>query len=93
MTYLHKLIEEQARERREARGGRRTAKRLEKFERRLRCVQCGTEEIVFEAAMGARTDAEHWWVEPATFLCDSCLPVVSVATYEAFLERLRETAT
>lgn len=89
MTYLHKLVEEQARERR---GGRRTAKRLEEFERRLRCVECGTEEIVFEAAQGARTEAEHQWILPAEFLCSECVPVMAVATYEALLDRLRETA-
>ena len=66
---------------------------LHKLERRLRCAQCGTEEIAFEAAMGARTDAEHRWVEAAEFLCSECLPTATVATYEAFLERLRETAT
>lgn len=46
---------------------------LNEHERLLVCIDCGTPEIVFEAAEGARTPQEHQWLDPTTFKCWDCL--------------------
>lgn len=52
---------------------RRTAHPREHYERNLTCTRCGWLVAVFEATAGARTDAEHRFLDPAVYVCTSCL--------------------
>lgn len=52
---------------------RRTARPAEAYEAVIACTGCGTLVAVFQAAHGARTDAEHEWVDAATFRCAACM--------------------
>lgn len=41
--------------------------------RLLVCTKCGAAVDVLEAAVGASTDDEHRWIDPAAFVCGGCL--------------------
>lgn len=64
----------------ERRAGDAIAKRapeiLEHGERLLICTACGAPELVFEAAMGATTGAEHQWIDATTFKCWDCIDAI-----------------
>ena len=40
--------------------------------RMLVCTRCGDDRDVMEAAQGARTDEEHQYLDPATYVCGQC---------------------
>lgn len=52
---------------------RRTDRPASDFERPLRCTHCDELVLVFEAAQGAKTEDEHRFLDPATFVCEACL--------------------
>lgn len=52
---------------------RRTARRLEDYERNLFCTRCGELVAVFEACQGAATEDAHHFTVAESFVCFFCL--------------------
>jgi hypothetical protein len=58
----------------------------------LVCTSCRSEVQVLEAATGARTEAEHRWIDPETFVCGGCLAVDDLPAEALEAVRRAETA-
>lgn len=69
MNAMRQIIE---REQRSTRP-RRTALPASAFLRPLACARCAETVDVFEANLGARTDDEHRFLDPATYICGQCM--------------------